>query len=389
MAGQVKRRLPDVHRPLVGPSAGAVAVATLTVLPLFLVGGLAVQLSDDLGVRVSALGTASAAFFGAGAITSSFAGTVAEKLGAKSTMRLALLLAGLVLLAAGVGVHSLASLLGVLVLGGVGNALAQPSVNLYLAQRISLHQQGTAYGIKQSAIPAAGMIAGLAVPVLGLTIGWRWAFVLFALPAAALAIFTPGRNEEVVEVSTKPTSSLRLPRRILCVMALGAGLAAASVGCLGVFLVSGAVEAGWGEAQAGLIFAGASGVGILGRLVSGVIADRRGARHLMTIVFMLGIGALGFVALASGDAILYAIGAPVAFGFGWGWPGLLILSVVQLSPASPAAGTALVQIGTSAGAVIGPLSFGLLIEHFSYTVAWSLAGCGLIIAAVILLWSHR
>jgi len=365
-------------------SAGAVSVATVTILPLSLAGALAVQVSGDLGVSTSALGAASSAFFGAATLVSPLAGAVVARVGARAAMRLSLVLVGLVLVAIGLTARSLPVLLCLLALGGAGNGLAQPATNQYLAQRVVPGRQGTAYGIKQSAIPAAGLLAGLAVPLVGLTVGWRWAFAFFALPALVLAVRTPAGDERP-GWSEPSARTGQLPRKVLVVVALGAGLAAACATTLGIFLVAGAVEAGWGEAQAGIMFAAASATGVLVRLFCGVRADRRGERHLEVIAVMLLVGALGFAALASGQHVLYAVGSLVAFGVGWGWPGLLILSVVQLSPASPAAATAVTQTGTSAGAVIGPLAFGLLVERSSYALAWGLAAVGLVLAAGVIL----
>lgn len=372
----------DNVRALIETSAGAVGVATFTVLPLFMVGALSLQLSEDIGIPVSALGWASGAFFGAGALASSFAGRVASFCGPRTTMRSALILVIIVLLLLAFGVRSLSSLIVVLALGGMGNALAQPSVNLYLAERISRRRQGTAYGIKQSAIPAAGMLAGLAVPVIGLTIGWRWACAVFVLPAALLSIYTPNAPISAKSADFYSKSS-GLPIIVLIVISIGSALGMAAGSSLSIFMVPGAVISGWSPAQAGLVFAGASVVGILGRLLSGMRADQRDQKHLQAIGLMLVIGAIGFFAISFSHAILFVVGASVAFSFGWGWTGLLIHAVVQLSPANPAASTGLVQMGTSSGAVIGPLLFGFLVEHFSYQVAWVTAGAELLLAGTV------
>tara|TARA_R110001583_G_scaffold168710_2_gene321583 strand:+ start:10458 stop:11000 length:543 start_codon:yes stop_codon:yes gene_type:complete len=167
-------------------NSAAVAMAAASVLPLFLVGALSVQLSADLGISVSALGATSAAFFATAALISPLAGKAVFRFGARLTMRFAILVVSATLLTIGLGVNSLGMLLLMLGCAGAGNALSQLSVNQYLAQRTSIHKQGTAYGIKQSAIPAAGMLAGLAVPFFGLTLGWRWTFALFAIPVVTI-----------------------------------------------------------------------------------------------------------------------------------------------------------------------------------------------------------
>lgn len=378
----------QARRAQITASVGAVCVATVTILPLSLTGALAVQVGHELAVSTSALGAASSAFFGAATLVSPLAGAVVERIGARSAMRLSLVLVAVVLVAVGTTAHSLPALLGLMGLGGAGNALAQPATNLYLAERVVRRRQGSAYGIKQSAIPASGLLAGLAVPALGLTVGWRWAFVLFALPAIALALRTPGGSRRS-DWPVRTGRTTALPHKILLIVALGAGLGAACASTLAIFLVAGAVDAGWSEAQAGLVFAAASATGILARVAAGVRADHRNERHLEVMATMLLLGALGFIGLASGQQVLYALGALVAFGLGWGWPGLLVLSVVQMSPDSPAAATAFTQMGTSAGAVIGPLAFGVLVERTSYPVGWGCAGAGLTLAAVIFLAARR
>lgn len=364
-------------------SAVAIAVSTVTILPLSLVGALGVQVSVDLGVSPSELGSVAAAFFGTGAIISPFAGAVAARLGPRAAMRLAVLLGAVILVSIGVGAHSLPMLLCMIALAGAGHAVSQVSTNIYLAENTSLSKQGTAYGIKQSAIPAAGMIAGIAVPVIALTIGWRWAFAGFAIPAMLFAVYSaPIRDSTHRRASSAEKG--QAPGMAIRMIAIGSCLAAASASCLNIFLVSGAVAAGWSETHAGLIFAGSSMVGIIVRLFSGIRADRRGKHHLEAVATMLGLGALGFLALSSGELLLYLVGAAVGFGWGWGWPGLLIFAAAQESAGTPAAGMALVQLGNSVGCVVGPLVFGVLIEQFSYTVAWSTAGAVLLIAAAIL-----
>lgn len=359
----------------------AVAVATATVVPVFLCGGLAVQLSRDLHFGVERIGLAPAAFFGAAALCSPLAGGVTERLGPCRTMRVAVVVVAVVLVVAATTVHSFPALLALLALAGAGNALAQPSTNMFLAQRVARSRQGVAYGVKQSAIPMAGLLAGLVVPLLGVTVGWRWAFAAIAVAGAGVAVFTPTAGPGVRTSRASRRDAGDMARPVLVVMAIAAGIAAASGSALGVYLVAGSVQAGWSESAGGYLFAAASLVGIGARLSSGFRADRRGRGHIGVIIAMLLAGTVGFALLAPGQHLLFALGAPVAFGFGWGWPGLFVLAVVQSSPSSPAAATGLTQTGTSLGAVVGPAGFGLLVEHASFATAWLVAGTGLMLAA--------
>jgi MFS family permease len=371
-------------------SVGAVGVSVVSVLPMFLTAGLAVQIGDDLGFSASRLGSAPAAFFGAMVLTSPFAGRLVGAVGPVRAIRSVGIAVAVLLVLIAVTARSFPALVGLLALAGVANAFAQPATNQLVAHRIPQVRQGLAYGAKYSAIPIASMLAGLAVPVLGLTVGWRWAFATFAV-AAALATLWPFGPAPATTARSALTgaSDVRLPRRLLLLLAVGVGLAAASGSSLAIFMVASAVDTGWSEGDAGLLFAAASLVGVAARLLAGVHADRRGRNHLRGVAVMLIAGAVGVLLLASGLPVLFAAGAPLAFGAGWGWPGLFILAVVTLNRSAPAAATAVTQTGTSAGCVVGPLGFGLLAGHASYAVAWTVDGAVLLLAAGVILLGRR
>lgn len=366
-------------------SSGAVCVSVVTVLPMFLTAGLAVQIGVDLGFSPARLGAAPGAFFGAMALTSVATGRVVERFGPLRTIRVVALAVAVLLMLVAVVAHSFPVLVGLLVLAGCANALAQPATNQLVAHSIPAARQGLAYGAKYSAIPIASMLSGLAVPVLGLTIGWRWAFAVFAVAAALAAAWPfPRLGSRAVTDDAAPAAP-PLPRRLLVLLAIGVGMAAASGSAMAIFMVSSAVDAGWSEGEAGLLFAAASSVGIAARLLAGARADQRGRNHLLGVAIMLLTGAVGVAGLASGVPLLYALGAPIAFGAGWGWPGLFILAVVTLNRSGPAAATSLTQVGTSIGCVIGPVGFGLVATEVSYAAAWTTDAVVLLLAAAVVL----
>ena len=81
--------------------AGAVAITTVAVLPVFLTGGLAVQISAELGFDPAGLGLVVAAYFGVSALASLPCGWLVERFGAGRTSRLAVLGAGAAMAALG------------------------------------------------------------------------------------------------------------------------------------------------------------------------------------------------------------------------------------------------------------------------------------------------
>ncbi len=365
-----------------GSMAAAIAVATAGVLPVFLAGALGVQLRADLNFGTQGLGLVTAVFFGTASLTSAINGRIAERIGALAAMRAGAILAACSLGAVAVGAHSLTSLLAALVIGGVANSLVQPATNLFLAQRVPTTRLGMAFGVKQSAIPAATLLGGLAVPALALTVGWRWAFVAGAAAAVVVAVLVPRDGIQVQRTRSHGRGEDDVSLRPLLLLGVGAGLGAGAAGTLGAFLVSGAVSAGFAEGTAGLLASLCSAAGLVTRLVSGARADRRGGRHLSTVALMMGTGSIGYVAIASDIPAVMVPGAVLAFCLGWGWPGLFNLAVVKNNAGSPGAATGITQTGTYFGAVLGPVLFGVTVDATSYSIAWLGAGATSVAAAI-------
>jgi MFS family permease len=363
----------------------AVVVATAGVLPGFLTGGLAVQIRGELGFGEGALGFAVAVFFAASALASVVSGRVVERLGSSLGMRLATAASAASLLAVSVLASSWWWLCACLVLGGLGNAISHPATHLLLAREVPQNRQGLAFGVKQAAIPAATLLAGLAVPLVATTVGWRWAFAGGAALALGVALLVPKSEKRVATRPVKEARAGDAPLAALVLLALGIGLGSAAANPLGAFVVESAVAAGIGVGAAGLLLALGSAAGIGVRVVFGHLADRLKSGRLRLVAGMLGVGTIGFVLLASGSAPLLVVGVTVAFAAGWGWPGLFNFAVVKSNPGAPAAATGITQTGASSGAAVGPLAFGLLVEEISFATAWLASGVVAIIAAAAIL----
>lgn len=361
-------------------------VATIaSVLPTFLIGALAVQLRADLEFSAAGLGIAVAAFGAGGAIASLPLGWVSERLGAEWSMRMGTAVTAAAMLTIAVLVRSWAALVVVLFLAGMANAIVQPAANLFLVRAVDPARLGLAFGIKQGAIPAATLLAGLAVPAVALTVGWRWAFVAAAAIAAAAALIVPTAPRP----EPRPGGKARrregdVAMKAMIILAVGSGLGAAAAGTIGTFLVDSATDAGVDNGTAGLLLAFGSIIGMSTRLTSGVRADRRGGGHLRVVWQMLAVGALTYAGLAIDEPLAFFIAGPIAFASAWGWPALFHLSIVRRNPAAPAAATGITQTGTLIGVLAGPLLFGAVAEAVSYRAVWLGAGaCSLAAAATI------
>jgi predicted MFS family arabinose efflux permease len=343
----------------------AVATGAVSVLPGFLVGALALQIRGDLDVRVEAVAAGVTVFFLAGAFGASWGGRLADHIGALRAMRRCVLITAGSLAAAALA-PSLAVLFALLAVAGVANSVTQPAINLFVAEQIPAERQGLGFGIKQSGIPAAIFVSGLALPVLALPLGWRTTLALCALAPLAVGLALP--RGEGAHVSRRPTS--RRPSRALLLTALGAALGTAGPSALGAYLVASAVDVGIGEGTAGLLAALASGLSLATRVSLGARADRRRDYGLAVVVVLLGAGSLGFALMASDTVGLFVLGTLVAFTLGWGWPGLFNLAVVDSHRETPGSASGVSQTGIYVGAAVGPAAFGALSARAGYGTAW-------------------
>ncbi len=372
-----------------------ISVSTAGVLPVFLLGGLAVRVRADLGIAESTQGWIAFGYFGVSALSSAMLGRLVERIGPTRGMRLAACMSTVALLGAALS-GSFVVLLPALAVGGMANALAQPGSNAFIVAGVPLRRNGLAFGVKQSAIPAATLLAGIAVPAVALTVGWRWAFAGAAVLAAAAALGVPrvaappSRRELRQAGMDRGRARPQVSVVTLGVLGLGAGLGASSANALGSFLTSTAVDAGIAPGAAGALLSLGSGIGLATRLVLGWRADSMTGSLFRVVTVMLVIGSSGFAALATGAPATVLVGTVVAFAAGWSWPGIFNLAVVHHNRAAPAAATGVTQTGTYAGGAAGPLAFGYLVVHGGYGRAWvTFVGIALAAAAVIEIGRRR
>lgn len=383
-------RRADATRSFASLTAVSAGLA-LAALPVFLVGGLAVQIRADLGFSETQLGAAVTATFVTGALLGPVGGRMADRLGARRSVAIGALLSCLALAGITLLAQGWATLAAFLAVAGVALSFMDPGLAILITGTTAADRHGLAFGVKEASIPAATLLAGLAVPFIALTLGWRWAFSLGIVPLAILLLALPrldlpgaktGKGQKGKVDTAGP------PRRAILAVALGAAVASTAASGISVFLTESAVAMGMEPGPAGILLAAGSVAGIITRVGTGARADRHGGTQLGLMSFMMAFGAVAMAVAAIGGNLFLVVGTLGAFSGGWGWSGLLFLSLVRATPSTPGAGAGIGLAGLAIGNAAGPLSFGAVAENLSFGAAW--LGAALLTAlAAVLMWRAR
>lgn len=366
-----------------------VATTVICTFPLFLTGALAVQMRADLGFSVTQLGIAAALFRASGAVFAMPFGALADRIGPSRAMRLATGLAVATLLGIGLLAQDVTGLYTLLLIGGLANPLGQSAANLSLSRSVQASRQGLAFGLKQSALPLGSLVAGVTVPLIAITLGWRYAFVAAAGLGMWLLLTIPSGEANAFRVRAKPETTSGTRRLPLFLLAAGLMVSMMAGSTLTTFTVDSAVASGVNPSSAGLLLTIGSLAAIVVRLIVGSRADRRERGHFRTVARLIGLGAVGYFLLAVGGPTATFIGVLVAFGLGWGFNGLFWYALLRLNRQAPGRITGLVMPGGMLGGFLGPLSFGWIVDSYGYDVAWSIAGLWGLCGALIILLGRR
>jgi predicted MFS family arabinose efflux permease len=374
----------------------AVGLIAVTILPAFMTGALAVQIGADVGLDLTDLGGLYAVLFGTSAVLSTPTGRLVQGWGWPAGIRLSAAASGLTLVA-------MALLPGewwarwwpvaiLFAVGGASSAMSQAASNLALARSVPPERYGLVFGLKHTAVPAAAMLGGLAVPTIGVTVGWRWAYVAAAAMAAVILASVPADRFAVGRAQrTADAASLRnrTPTPALAALASAAALGHTGGDALAAFVVPYAVSVGVSEGPAGLMLTLGSAAGLVVRLISGWLIDRRQTAGLAWLAALLGGGAVGIATMAAGGRPWLLAGGVLAFAAGWGWAGLLSFVVVRANPESAALASGMTNTGKYLGAGGGPLLFGFLADQTSFATAWWVVAAAMAGGAVVVALLRR
>ena len=370
----------------VRPMAASIACLTASVMPGFLTGALGSDIKDEFGFGDTGLGLALAVTYALSGVASVHAGELADRIGARRSLLLSMWVTLAGYLAVVVAARSTATLLAALAVAGAGLTLAGPAAKVLVAQHVASERHGVAFAVHMSAIPLAPLLAGLTVPIVGGTSGWRWAFVGGAVLAAVGMLMLPA--EKRPDPGTPAAEASEAGRfahvRLAPLFVLGASATLASAAVIGAaaFFVVNSTDAGITESTAGLLLSAASAGVITVRILLGVLADRGRTGDIGTVAALLVASAAGYALMAADTPWLYALGGQVAIILGWSWPALMVVALVRMNPHAPGLATSFAIGGLNLGAVLGPGAFGAISDVSSSAAlataaVWAFAAAGL------------
>ena len=363
------------------------SASTVSTIPIFLLGAMGLFVRSDLDFGQTQLGIAVSAFWLTMALGGISGGRVSQRLGATISVRwgVSISIATLLAIACAPSWPVLVALMGV---AGLADALTQPAVDLALFDAVPVDKLGLAFGIKQTALPGAALVAGIGVPLLASTVGWRWGFVFGALVGVPALIAMPHLAHRKSSASRKADGSHARLRGIV-VFAIAFGLAMIAVSATGAFYVESAIAGGSSADAAGLFLAAGSICGIAGRfLFAWRLGDVRQPLVATSVIMTVGgLGLLGFALVQPGWPLFLV--TLIAIGAGWGWNGLLTFAVVSAFPGAPARASGYIVLGAATGGILGPVTFGILVQHAGFPVAWVAASLCFFAAASLLVVISR
>jgi len=309
----------------------------------------------------------------------------------------------LVLLGAGTALAALGTPLPLIlsaIIGGGGGAVSTPASSHLLSRVTSPRYLPLVFSIKQTAVPAGLLLAGLFGPPLTEWMGWR-ATMLIAAAACMVLVLVLQPMRRTFDTDRVPTRSFRFSdfKSTLSLVLGTRRLRALSFACLAFNGVQAVMTAyfviylttiGYTPVAAGFLFSVAVAVAVPGRILWGWIGSSYVSPRLMMAGLALGMaGSAVLLALcdASWPPLLVGLVACMLSATALSWHGILLAETARAAPEDMRGGvTGGVLSFGQVGALALPLIYsGFLEQTGSYGIGFIVCGVPALLVGIQLL----
>ena len=376
------------------------AIQAMVSMALLTLPAMAPAVARALAVPSTLVGAYVALCYFAAMLSSLVGGTLVRRLGAIRVSQL-----GLGLCAVGLALCALpwlpAVALGALCIGA-GYGPITPASSHLLALTTPAHRMSLVFSIKQTGVPAGGMLAGALVPGLSLWLGWQGTLLAVAgMCALCAALAQPLRA--ALDADRQPAQPLALQALFKPIgMVLGQPSLRALAACSFLFsavqvsttayMVTYLNESlGMTLLAAGAALSVSQLAGVVGRIAWGAVADRGlGPRNTLMLLATLMMAGSVLTALLQPQWPTLLIWAIVALlgASAIGWNGVYLATVARQAPPGQAGvATGGTLLFTFLGVVCGSPAFGALAgASGSYRIAFAALALPAALALGLLVW---
>ena len=376
------------------------AIQAMVSMALLTLPAMAPAVARALAVPSTLVGAYVALCYFAAMLSSLVGGTLVRRLGAIRVSQL-----GLGLCAVGLALCALpwlpAVALGALCIGA-GYGPITPASSHLLALTTPAHRMSLVFSIKQTGVPAGGMLAGALVPGLSLWLGWQGTLMAVAgVCALCAALAQPLRA--ALDGDRQPAQPLALQALFIPIgMVLGQPSLRALAACSFLFsavqvsttayMVTYLNESlGMTLLAAGAALSVSQLAGVVGRIAWGAVADRglgpRNTLMLLATLMMVGSVLTALLQPQWPTLLIWAIVALLGAS-AIGWNGVYLATVARQAPPGQAGvATGGTLLFTFMGVVCGSPAFGALAgASGSYRIAFAALALPAALALGLLVW---
>lgn len=378
-----------------------------TCLVLGAIGALAPFLQSDLGINRAQIGLlASAHSFGWIALALVSGGLI-ERSGVRLWLFLSPVITGVFALFFGYITSFTQGFFVFFILGALFS-FVNPATTKAIIESFPVLRRGTAIALKQTGGPAGVFLASVFLPVTALLVGWKISMTAVAAINVMVGILgwilyvdrmaRPGSETGVKHSGNFRNDLISLfKNRDFLLISFLQGIFNMVQFVLLSYLVLFLMESiGYSAVHAGFVMAVTQVLGIIGRIVWGVMSDFvfTGKRvptlqvaSLTTVIGLVGLAMIGKTTPAWIILIVASLAGAGSIGFG----GTAILLRAELAGRRMAATSTSIGMAIGAwGIVLGPPLFGFIVDVTnSYTLAWEMTAVVSLAAVVLLRFIHE